>query len=164
MKKFKYSTLFLLVILFKMASAQTDTLSSDSLFNMARTAAFDLQNYPLAIDLSKKALAEAPDYTDVSIFLGRLYTWSDKADSARTIFKKVVTKHPDDEDGCLAYGNLEYWNHNLPKALVVVNAGLKYHKQSKDLLTLRAQIQADMGNIKAVKPAPKKLRRKRSAR
>lgn len=155
MKKFKYLTLFLLIISFKMASAQIDTLSSDSLFNMARTAAFDQQNYPLAISISKKALAEAPDYTDVSIFLGRLYTWSNKTDSARRVFRKILTKHPKDEDASFAYGSLEYWNNNLSKALEVVNMGLKYHKESKDLLTLRAEIRADMKNNKAVKPKKK---------
>jgi tetratricopeptide (TPR) repeat protein len=151
MKKFKYLTLFLLVISFKMASAQIDTLSSDSLFNQARAAAFDQQNYPLAISISKRALAEAPDYTDVSIFLGRLYTWSNKTDSARRVFKKLLAQHPKEEDAYLAYGNLEYWNNNLPKALEVVNLGLRYHKQSKDLLTLRAEIRADMKNKKAAK-------------
>jgi Tfp pilus assembly protein PilF len=150
MKKFKYLTLFLLVISFKVASAQIDTLSSDSLFNMARTAAFDQQNYPLAISISKRALAEAPDYTDVSIFLGRLYSWSNKTDSARKVFKKVLAKHPGDEDASFAYGSLEYWNNNLPKALEVVNIGLKRHNQSKDLLTLRARIRADMKKSKVV--------------
>ena len=142
--KFKYLTLFLLVISFKMASAQQDTISSDGLFNQARTAAFDHENYPLAISLSKQALAIAPDYVDISIFLGRVYTWSNKADSARTIFKQVMKKYPDEEDAYLAYGNLEYWNNNLPKALEVVSMGLRYHNQSKDLLTLRAQILADL--------------------
>jgi tetratricopeptide (TPR) repeat protein len=144
--KFKYVTLFLLVISFKMASAQRGAISSDSLFNQARTAAFDQQNYPLAIILSKKALAEAPDYTDVSVFLGRVYTWSDKPDSARTIFTAVLAKHPDDEDASFAYGSLEYWNNNFPKALEVVNLALKYHNHSTDLLTLKAKILADTKN------------------
>jgi tetratricopeptide (TPR) repeat protein len=142
--KFKYLTFFLLVMSFKMVSAQQDTLSSDDLFKQARTAAFDQQNYPLAISLSKKALVEAPDYTDLSIFLGRVYTWSNKADSARTIFIQVLAQHPDEEDASFAYGSLEYWNNNLPKALEVVTKGLLYHNQSKDLLTLRAQVMADM--------------------
>jgi Flp pilus assembly protein TadD len=141
--KFKYLTLFLLVFSFKMASAQQDTLSSDDLFKQARTAAFDQQNYPLAISISKRALIVAPDYVDINVFLGRLYTWSNKTDSARTVFTDVLAKHPDDEDASFAYGSLEYWNNNFPKALEVVNLALRYHNKSTDLLTLRSQILAD---------------------
>ncbi len=147
--KLKYITLFLLVISFKMVSAQKDTLSSDDLFKQARTAAFDQKNYPLAISLSKKALAEAPDYTEISIFLGRVYTWSNKPDSGRTVFTEILGKHPDDEDASFAYGNLEYWNSNLPKALDLVNTGLKYHSQSKDLLLLKVQILTDLKQYKS---------------
>ncbi len=142
--KFKHITFFLLAMSVKMVSAQE--LSSDDLFKQARTAAFDQQNYPLAISLSKQSLAEAPDYVDVSVFLGRVYSWSNKPDSARTVFIQVLKKHPDEEDAYLAYGNLEYWNNNSTKALEVVNLGLRYHNQSKDLLTLRAQILADLKN------------------
>ena len=144
--KFKFVTLFLLVISFKMVSAQQDTVSVDGLFKQARTAAFDQQNYPLAISLSKKALITAPDYTDVSVFLGRVYTWSNKQDSARTVFTRVLAKHPDDEDASFAYGSLEFWNDNFSKALEVVNMALRYHNQSTDLLTLRAKILADFKN------------------
>jgi YaiO family outer membrane protein len=148
--KFKYLTLFLLVISFKMVSAQRDTtLSADDLFKQARTAAFDQKNYPLAISLSKKALAEAPDYIEISIFLGRVYTWSNKPDSARTIFTGILDKHPDEEDASFAYGNLEYWGSNLQKALEIVNTGLKYHNQSKDLLLLKVDILTDLKQYKS---------------
>ncbi len=148
--KFKYLTLFLLVISFKMASAQRDTtLSADDLFKQARTAAFDQKNYPLAISLSKKALVRNPDYTEISVFIGRVYTWSDKQDSARTVFNDVLAKHPDNEDASLAYGSLEFWGNNYPRALQLVNTGLKYHGGSNDLLLLKAQILTDMKQYKA---------------
>jgi len=145
---YKYLTFFLLTISFKMVSAQA-VLSSDELFKLARTAAFDQKNYPLAISLSKQALVKKPDYSDISIFLGRLYTWSDKLDSARTVFTGVLNKHPDNEDASLAYGSLEYWNNNSAKALQLVNNGLKYHNQSKDLILLRAKVLNDLHQYKA---------------
>jgi Flp pilus assembly protein TadD len=144
--KFKLVTLFLLVISFKMVSAQQEALSADSLFSQARTAAFDKQNYPLAISLSKKALITAPDYTEVGVFLGRVYTWNNNPDSARTVFTGVLAKHPDDEDASFAYGSLEYWNNNFSKALEVVNLALRYNNKSTDLLTLRAKILTDFKN------------------
>ncbi|MGZ3810879.1 MAG: YaiO family outer membrane beta-barrel protein [Mucilaginibacter sp.] len=138
-----YTSLFLLIIFAKMTSAQTG-LSSDELFQQARKAAFDQKDYPKAISLSKQALVKSPDYSDIRVFLGRVYTWSDKLDSARTQFTTVLSKHPDNEDASFAFGSLEYWNNNSPKALQYVNNGLKYHPQSKDLLLLKAKVLNDL--------------------
>ncbi|MBS1532514.1 MAG: tetratricopeptide repeat protein, partial [Bacteroidetes bacterium] len=118
--------------------------SSDELFQQARHAAFDLKDYPKAISLSKQALTKSPDYSDIRVFLGRVYTWSGKADSARAQFAQVLTKHPDNEDAAFASGSLEFWNDNSVKALQIVNGGLKYHPQSKDLLLLKAKALNDL--------------------
>ncbi|HZX59621.1 MAG TPA: tetratricopeptide repeat protein, partial [Mucilaginibacter sp.] len=126
-----------------MASAQGG-LSSDELFQQARKAAFDQKDYPKAISLSKQALTRSPDYSDIRVFLGRVYTWSDKTDSARTEFNTILSKHPDNEDAAFAFGSLEYWNNNSPKALQLVQTGLKFHPQSKDLLLLKAKVLNDL--------------------
>lgn len=138
-----YFFLFLLIISIKTVSAQTG-FSSDELFQQARKAAFDQKDYPKAISLSKQALIKSPDYSDIHVFLGRIYTWSDKLDSARTQFNLVLNKHPDNEDASFAYGSLEYWNNNSVKALQYVTDGLKYHPQSKDLLLLKAKVLNDL--------------------
>ena len=139
----QYIFLFLLTLFCKMASAQGG-LSSDELFQQARKAAFDQKDYPKAISLSKQALAKSPDYSDIHVFLGRVYTWSDKTDSARAEFNTVISKHPDNEDAAFAFGSLEYWNNNSPKALQLVQDGLKFHPQSKDLLLLEAKVLNDL--------------------
>jgi YaiO family outer membrane protein len=139
--------LFLLIISFKMDSAQAG-FSSDELFQQARKAAFDQKDYPKAISLSKQALVKSPDYADIHVFLGRIYTWTDKLDSARTQFNFVLSRHPDNEDASFAYGSLEYWNNNSPKALQYVQDGLKYYPQSKDLLLLEAKVLNDLKRYK----------------
>ena len=123
--------------------AQTQ-ISSDELFQSARKRAFDDKNYPAAILLTKQALKISPDYADIRIFLGRLYAWTDKIDSARTEFKEVLLKNPEYEDAYLAYGSLEYWNKNPEQALVVTTEGLKYHEKSEDLLLLKTKILGDL--------------------
>jgi len=150
-----YKNVLLPVLLFCLttASAQNNS-STDDLFKQARSAAFDQKNYPLAISLSKQALIKSPDYTDISVFLGRLYTWTDKTDSARAIFKAVLDKHPDNEDAAFADGSLEYWNNNSAAALTVVNNGVKYHPLSKDLLLLKGKI---LNNLKQYKAADSTL-------
>ncbi|HYM92573.1 MAG TPA: YaiO family outer membrane beta-barrel protein [Chitinophagaceae bacterium] len=111
-----------------------DNISSDELFRQARSAAFDQKNYNLAIELSRKALNKSPNYSDIRIFLGRIYTWSHKLDSARTEFNEVLRRNPDNEDAAMAYSDLEYWNDNPSKSLSICDSALKYHPQSKDLL------------------------------
>jgi YaiO family outer membrane protein len=119
-------------------SAQ-ETLSSDELFVQARSAAFDQKNYPLAIELSKKALTKSPGYADIRIFLGRVYTWSGQTDSARSAFEEVLRQQPDNEDATAAYTDLEYWNDNPAKALSICENGLTFHPQSKTLLLKKAK-------------------------
>jgi YaiO family outer membrane protein len=116
------------------------TYAIDEMFVKARKLAFDDKNYPAAIALTKKALVKSPDYTDIEIFLGRLYTFSDKVDSARVVFIEAMRKNPSYEDTYLAYGNLENWNDQSIKALEIVDKGLGYNPKSESLLILKAKI------------------------
>lgn len=136
---------FLFIILFSVIQAHAqDEPTTDELFTQARNAAFEEDNYPKAIELTKKALEKSPGYADVRIFLGRLYTWTDKTDSARVEFERVLRENPGHEDGSLAYGSLEYWNDNSEKALKIVNKGLEAHPDSEDLLLLKGKILKDL--------------------
>lgn len=119
-------------------------LSSDELFLQARNAAFEESDYPKAIELSKKALEKSPDYNDIRIFLGRIYTWSDAKEKARKEFKRVLEKSPDSEEASIAYANLEYWNDNSSGALQIVNDALVYHASSTDLLLYKAKVLNDL--------------------
>lgn len=146
--KYKYIPFFLLLIFSKIALSQ-GALSSDELFKQARSAAFDSKNYPLAISLSKQALIKSADYIDIEVFLGRIYSWTSKQDSARMIFEPALNKHPGNEDAAFAYGSMEYWNNNSVKALAIVNGGLSYHPASPDLLLLKAKVLNDLRRYKA---------------
>ena len=117
-----------------------ESLSSDSLFRLAREAAFDKKNYPLAVQLCHFALKKSPDYNDIRVFLGRVYTWTDKIDSARVEFLSILKRNPDFEDASVAITDLEYWNNNSSAALDYCNQGLQYHPDSKDLLLRKIKI------------------------
>ena len=123
-------------------------LSPDELFQRARKLAFDDKNYIEAIALTKQALVISPDYTDISVFLGRIYTYSDKPDSARVVFKEVLAKNPGHEDASLAYGYLEFWNDNPEQALIITSEGLKFYENSEGLLLLKAKILNDLKRFK----------------
>lgn len=143
-KKSPLLFLFCAVISLNSVNAQDEEPTTDELFIMARTAAFEEDNYPKAIELTKKALDKSPSYADVRIFLGRLYTWTDKVDSARVEFERVLKENPDYADASLAYANLEYWNDNSEKALEILNSGIVSNPRSEDLLLLKAKVLKDL--------------------
>lgn len=126
------------------SSIFTFAQNADDLFTQARKAAFDESNYPKAINLSKTALQASPDYADIRVFLGRLYTWSKKPDSARTEFNYIIEKQPNYEEAYVALGNLEFWNENTDKALIVVEKGLKAVPNSEPLNLLKAKLLNDL--------------------
>ncbi|HEY0896583.1 MAG TPA: YaiO family outer membrane beta-barrel protein, partial [Sphingobacteriaceae bacterium] len=131
--------------------------SADELFQMARKTAFEEKNYQKAIQLSKEALNKSPEYADIQIFLGRLYTWSDYPDSARTVLSAAFKNHPDNDDAALAYASLEYWNKNSPGALVIADQGLSKSPESPSLLLLKARILEDLERTSEAAETAEKL-------
>jgi len=121
------------------AKAQ-DSLSSDGLFQIARKAAFEESNYTKAKEYCNKVLEISPGYTDVTIFLGRIYSWNKQYDSARINFEKALDQKADYEDASVAYADMEYWADNNKKALSIIDSALVYHPQSNDLLLRKAKI------------------------
>lgn len=130
---------FLLLLLLPFQAYSQQKLSADELFANARTEAFEKKDYPKSISLAKQALEIVPNYTDISVFLGRLYTWNKDLDSARAVFEQLDKKNVQDEDYFIAYASLEYWNDNNTKAIEIIDKGLSYHPQSESLWLLKAK-------------------------
>lgn len=148
------------------SNCYSQDLSSDSLLILARKAAFgentsgnpvlvsfdngktwikseggkSQKDYEKAKAYLYRALKKSPGYSDVRIFLGRIYTWTDNIDSARANFDYVVKNDSTYEDVYSAYTDLEYWNDNNKKALSLAETGLKYHPTSIDLLIKKAKV------------------------
>ena len=122
------------------ATFAQEAATSDALFQQAKDAAFNKKDYPLAIQICRQALKKSPDYNDIRVFLGRIYNWSGKTDSARTELLNVLAKQPSSEDASAAITDLEYWNNNATLALTYCNQGLQYHPESEDLLLKKIKI------------------------
>ena len=137
---------FLLLLLFPFALYSQQNLTADELFVEARNAAFEQKDYPTSIKLAKQALDQAPEYTDISIFLGRVYTWTDDLISARAVFEGLQKREVKDEDFFIAYASLEYWNDQNSKAIEILNRGLQYHPESQELLLLKAKVDYNSNN------------------
>ncbi|TJY62393.1 YaiO family outer membrane beta-barrel protein [Sphingobacterium alkalisoli] len=137
--------------------SQEDDLSADEIFLRARHHAFEQKDYSEAIKLSKQALQKAPEYIDISIFLGRLYTWSDYIDSARMVFTDLVNRKVEDEDFFLAYASLEFWNDQPANANAIVDKGIALHYDSQDLLLLKTKINYSNNNYEIAERSVNRL-------
>ncbi len=127
-------------LLFTAVVCAQDTTSSDGLLIEARKAAFDQNDYPKAKAYLYKALKLSPDYADVKIFLGRIYTWAKNYDSARYYFNDVLKTNPGYEDASVALADLEYWDDHDTRSLQVIDSALQYHASSVALLVHKAKV------------------------
>jgi YaiO family outer membrane protein len=125
-----------------------EKLNSDELFQKARKTAFDEKNYPAAINLCREALALSPAYTDIQVFLGRLYFWNDHTDSALVVLDHAVANNPSHEDAAVAAASINYFSDHYSESLNYCNKGLEHHPQSKDLLLQKAKTLTAMHNYK----------------
>lgn len=145
----KQILLLILLIGFTLSgTAQQDTATSDGLFQMARKAAFEEKNYSAAKNISLKALAISPDYTDIKVFLGRLYAWSKDYDSSKLVFSQILAHHPDHLEATLAFADLESWYDHQDLSLKIINNALEFHPESKELLLRKAKNLYAIGNKK----------------
>ena len=115
-------------------------ISSDELLKQAKIAAFESKDYSLAKKYLFQALQQSPNYTDISIFLGRIYAWTNQYDSAVVFFESAIKLSPSYVESYIAYSDLLYWNNQNTEALSITNAGLSYQPESTDLLIRKAKI------------------------
>ena len=118
--------------------------TSEDLFLQARTTAFDKKDYAKARELCREALSKSPNYTDIEVFLGRLYTWDQMRDSARLVLLSALSKNPSSFDAHNALVDLEYWSGDSPKALAYANSALILNPVSEELLLKKTKILIDL--------------------
>ncbi|MES2701255.1 MAG: YaiO family outer membrane beta-barrel protein [Bacteroidota bacterium] len=125
-----------------------DTLTADGLFAAARKTAFEKKNNTEAIRLAKKALELNPRYTDIVVFVGRVYTWEKQNDSARAYFETALEQNVAAEEAYQGYSDLEYWSQNYGQANEITQRGLDMHPYSQELLLRKAKILTSLKDYK----------------
>ena len=135
------ASIFIFFIIFASTTGfSQNSQSADEFLKAAQKAIRQDKDYPLAIRLLKQALVISPDYSDVRVMLGRIYTWNNFPDSARVQFAYVLSKKPGDEEASNASFDLEYWNNNPTKALQIADLTLTHHPQSEEMLIKKAKV------------------------
>jgi YaiO family outer membrane protein len=122
------------------ALGQKNKPNPDAIYEQARKAAFDEKDYRKALDLCNQALDISPNYTDIIIFKGRIFSWDKQTDSARAMFNLAMQQKPKLSDVYVAYASMEYWNANYELANKVIETGLQYNQQNTELLMLKARV------------------------
>jgi len=109
----------------------------DSAFNEARRLAFTEYCRDESIDLCKKILVKSPNYSDVSVLMGRVYYWNNQPDSARNTLKAINDRKPY-EDAYVALCDIERWEGNSELSLEYAIKGLERFPKSEDLIIRKA--------------------------
>lgn len=135
--------LFLFVTGLLFTSVISYSQNADSLFKVARIAAFDNKDNAKAIQLSKQALLSSPRYADVEVFLARLYAWEKQYDSSRMHFENVLGYDWLNKEAYAGYTDLEIWNNHLNNAVEIANKGLSHYPSDEVLLMKKARILSD---------------------
>lgn len=135
---YKFTIIALAFSAISLGSKAQKSPSSDELFTNAKQAAFEDKNYEKAKQLAFEALKKSPDYADIDIFLGRVYSWNHQYDSARIHFSKVINQKPN-EDASVAYADLEYWNDHYQNSLKICDSALTVFPNSEALLLRKAK-------------------------
>ena len=136
--------LILALILFMVFTSSGQT--ADELFATARNHASQ-RNYPAAIVVCQQAIQQSPDYTEVAVYLGRLYFWSGNNDSARQVYNHVIHSNPTNEEALAALAELENSTQNYQQGLSITLEALKHHPGSTMLLYQRARALYATGNF-----------------
>ncbi len=131
-----------------LADAQSG-ISADSLFRRARGEAFAQKDYTAAIASCRLAVEGSPTDPDYRVFLGRLFSWTHRPDSAREHFAQALRDHPGYEDAYIAWSNLESWNGQDRRAIALCDEGLQAHPESSALRQQRDKLLAGLHRQRA---------------
>ncbi|MES2829488.1 MAG: YaiO family outer membrane beta-barrel protein [Bacteroidota bacterium] len=101
----KFKILLLLSVIFSTTTIYAQDV--DELFKQALYETNTTKDYPKAMQLAKSALSRSPDYVDVRLLVARLYRLTDQPDSARQVYKGILSIAPANADAVKSIKNLD---------------------------------------------------------
>ncbi|HKC66834.1 MAG TPA: YaiO family outer membrane beta-barrel protein [Bacteroidia bacterium] len=112
--------------------------NADSLFEVAKKSAYT-KNYAKAQSLCKQLVLQYPQNTDYKIFLGRVFAWAGKNDSAKLVLTKIIETETKNADAYDALTDAELWSNDNTHAIEHCKQALTFTRekeQEKFLLKL----------------------------
>lgn len=128
------------------AQNQEDESIVDELYEKARKAAFNGENYSKAREYAYEALNKSPYYHELRVFIARLYSWEGDYKSARVELHRVLNKDPKNHNAYMAIVDVERWSENYDEALRLVNKAIEFHPHNEELLLKKASVMYSVEN------------------
>jgi len=128
-----------------LAQQDLSELSVDELFEKARMAAFEQDDYAEARKIAYMALERAPNYHGIRIFVARLYNWEGNYDKARKELHYVLGKDAQNREALLTLADTENWSGNPKQALKWINIGVKHYSDDPEFMFKKASVEFSMG-------------------
>ncbi|MDP4268051.1 MAG: YaiO family outer membrane beta-barrel protein [Bacteroidota bacterium] len=127
--------LLTLFFISKISFSQTQ-FDPDSLFGVARNQS-GLNDYDNAISTCNKILEKYPNYNDVRVYLGTIYSWNKRYNEARKELSLVLEKDSLSREATVALINTELWSDNPEQAMKISDKWLKYQKHDIEIMFLK---------------------------
>jgi YaiO family outer membrane protein len=108
------------------------------------------KDYDKAIQTCKQILDKYPNYNDVRLYLGTIYSWNNKYKEARNEFQIIFKKDSNNRELVIAAINNEIWSDNPEKALNIIDNWLKYNAQDTEIMFLKIEA---LNNLKRYQDA-----------
>jgi len=118
---------------------------ADARFAQARELAFERGDRAAARELCRAILETSPEYTDVRVFLGRLWAWDGDYPAAREQLRLALDARPDHADARLALIDVELWDEQPHSALALAEEGLAARPDDPELRLRQARALDGLG-------------------
>ncbi|MDR2037884.1 MAG: YaiO family outer membrane beta-barrel protein [Bacteroidales bacterium] len=100
-----------------------------------------IKNWKESRRLSRKILAEAPDYFPASLLIAQTYAFENRFDSSRLVARELYKSYPDNYDLLELMVNTEIWDKKYPDALEMVDKALVAYPEDEAFWYKKAWIQ-----------------------
>jgi len=93
-----------------------------------------------AVLVCQSILEDKPNYYDVRVYLGRIYSWEKNYEAARTELQKVLLKKPKHKEALEAIINVEVWSDKNIEALEYLNTALNSYPVNEKYLFQKVKV------------------------
>lgn len=126
-----------------------NTPSNEDLYKSARNFAFNGERKK-ARGICYKILKSEPLFYDVSVLLGRTYSWDKQYDSAKIVLNKIFENKPFYYDALDAMVDINLWTDSFKNAIVYADKGLSQNPNEESFLFKKARALNNLGEKKSV--------------
>lgn len=117
--------------------------NADSLLKVAQNWA-KAKEYDSAINTCKHILIGYPNYNDVRLVLGLVYSWNKHYDEARDEFKTILKRDSTNRETTVAAIKNNLWGGKPDTANIICNKWLKYKPKDEEVMFLKVNALIDM--------------------